>query len=192
MDKPGLCEPFPIDGQVGATWVRSIRDSGSYGSATSESTQTRKPRRMWQGREVFPAEQPNGSTLLQERSGAIIAFLNGDKVMTTWDPPPVLDLPAPVGKSWVTKTRVTYHARNETVSLEERWTVEAIEDVAVPAGRFRSCRLKSVDNQGNENIHWFSPDIGLFVKQRLVRTERHVRGPGVRETELLSHDVKKR
>lgn len=187
-----MCEGLPIDGQVGATWVRSVRDSGSFGSATSESTQTRKPKRLWRGREVFPSEQPNGSALLQERDGALVAFLNGDKVMVTWDPPPVLDLPAPVGKSWVTKTRVTYHARNETVSLEERWTVEAIEDTVVPAGKFKSCRLKVVDNQGNENVHWLGIGIGLFVKQRLMRTERHASGPGLRETELVSQDVRKR
>jgi hypothetical protein len=192
IGKPEVCEPFPIDGQVGATWVRSVRDHGSFGSGTSETKQTRKPPRTWRGREVFAAEQANGTALLQERSGALVAVVNGEKVMTTWDPPPVLDLPARVGHPWVTKTRVTFHARNETVALEERWTVEAIEDVVVAAGKFRSCRLKAVDNQGNENVHWFSPDIGLFVRQRLVRTERHARGPGSRETELVSQDVKKR
>ena len=187
-----MCESVPIDGQVGATWVRSVRDSGSFGTATSEATQTRKPMRLWRGLEVFPSEQPNGSALLQERHGALVAYVNGDKVMMTWDPRPALNLPAPVGKSWVTKTRVTYHDRNETISLEERWTVEAIEDTVVPAGKYKSCRLKVVDNQGNENVHWLSTDIGLFVKQRLMRTERHASGPGLRETELVFEDVRRK
>lgn len=183
------CEPFDIAGQVGKTWVRSTTNTGSFGTQAGQSTNTRLARRMWRGQAVLPSVS-GGNSLLQAPDGAVVAFLNGDVVALTWDPPPALELPAAVGKSWSRNFKLTQHARNQAVAIEEKWTVEAIENVTVPAGTFRACRLRSVDNHGNDNVHWFSPDTGIFVKQRLTRTAGHASGPGVRETEIISQDIR--
>lgn len=50
--------------------------------------------------------------------------------------------------------------------------------------------MRTVDNLGNEDVHWFSTDLSVFLKQKLTRTERHSAGPGVRETELQSQSIR--
>lgn len=40
---------------------------------------------------------------------------------------------------------------------------------------------------GDENLVWFSPEHGIFIKQSLKRTAKHARGAGTRETQLLSY-----
>jgi len=186
------CAPFDIAGQVGTTWVRSTTDTGSYGSGTSQASNTRLPKSTWRGQEVYRVNTTNDNpTLLQRPDGASIAAVNGDALVLTWDPPAGYEWPLYVGKSWVRKTNITNHARNETRAVEERLTVEAMEDVTVPAGKFRACRIRSVDNLGGDNTNWLSPEIGIFVKQRLTRTAQHASGAGTRETELVSHNIKR-
>jgi hypothetical protein len=186
----GTCEPFDIAGQVGKTWVRSFKNSGSFGFASGQTTSTREAQRNWRGQPVLASVAASGAALLQAPDGGPVALVSGDVVVTTWDPPPALDLPATVGKSWSRRYKLTQHARKETVQVEETWTFEAMEDVTVPAGTFRTCRLRSVDNLGNENVHWFSPATGIFVKQRLARTDRHVAGAGTRETEVVLQNIR--
>jgi hypothetical protein len=41
----------------------------------------------------------------------------------------------------------------------------------------------------NENVVWFSPELGIFVKQNLRRTAKHPAGPGTRDSELVSHTI---
>jgi hypothetical protein len=61
----------------------------------------------------------------------------------------------------------------------------------VPAGTFKAFKVTSSDTLGNENVVWFSPELGLFLKQTLRRTEKHPAGAGTRETELVSQTIRK-
>lgn len=42
--------------------------------------------------------------------------------------------------------------------------VAAYENVVVPAGTFKAFKLTSSDTLGNENVTWFSPQLGLFIR----------------------------
>jgi hypothetical protein len=76
-------------------------------------------------------------------------------------------------------------------NIQGWYTVDAYEDVAVPAGTFKVFRVTSQFGQTTKNITWFSPDLGISVKTVFERTSQFYTGPGIRETQLLSQDIKK-
>jgi hypothetical protein len=98
------------------------------------------------------------------------------------------DYPLWVGKSW---TQVyNFKFPKQTVTSETRWKVEAMEEIKVPAGTFKVFRVTYSD-QGSENIYWWSPEFGIWVKSKTQRNAKSTFGPGVREAELYSYDIKK-
>ena len=60
----------------------------------------------------------------------------------------------------------------------------------MPAGTFKAFRVRTIDDAGNDNVQWFSPDLGIFIKQSLKRTAKHAQGPGTREIELISQKIR--
>ena len=62
-------------------------------------------------------------------------------------------------------------------------------DFKKAAGTFKAFRVTASDSLGNESVNWFSPDLRMFVKRDMVRTERNQQGPGRRIVELKSRDV---
>jgi hypothetical protein len=70
-------------------------------------------------------------------------------------------------------------------------TVEAFEEVTVPAGTFKAFRVRASNNMGEQSVNWLSPELGLFVKGRTERTAEHPAGAGVREMELKTVDVRR-
>jgi hypothetical protein len=82
---------------------------------------------------------------------------------------------------------MTIHAANRTIPYVLTQTVEAYEDVMVPAGTFKAFKVSTVTSLGDENLVWFSPELGIFVKQSLKRTGQHAQGPGTREIQLLAY-----
>jgi hypothetical protein len=95
-----------------------------------------------------------------------------------------------VGKSWTNTFRYTNHQRGRTVNVVGVWRVEAYEDITVPAGTFRVFRVSYRDG-ATDVIHWWSPELGISVKEHHQRTEQHAGGAGTRERELVSHDIRK-
>ena len=69
--------------------------------------------------------------------------------------------------------------------------VEAYEDVTVPAGTFKAFKVRTTDTMGNDNVVWFSPELGIFVKQNNRRTAQHAQGPGTRDIELVSQSIRR-
>jgi len=175
---------------VGATWVTARRDTGSYGSASVQLAGRFLGEQMWQGRKVIAFEGQE-FTLLAYPTGDWVAQVKGSTPLVSWDPPLSWDWPLDVGKTWTRTYRVTIHASKQTIPLEVRQKVEAYEDVTVPAGTFKAFKISTSDTLGNENLAWFSPELGIFVKQSLRRTAKHSAGPGARETELVSQTIKK-
>jgi hypothetical protein len=120
-------------------------------------------------------------------NGSWQGMYSGGKPVITWDPPLNWDWPLEVGRSWTREQRMTIHAANRTIPYVLTQTVEAYEDVTVPAGTFKAFKVSTVTSLGDENLIWFSPELGIFVKQSLKRTGQHAQGPGTREIQLLAY-----
>jgi hypothetical protein len=176
--------------QAGTTWATMVRDSGSYGSGSSQTAGRFLPDRNWQGREVHAFEFGGLTTLFTHGDANFIVQLKGDIPTLTWDPPAGWQWPLEVGKTWTRKTTLTIHAAKRSVAYEYTQTVEAHEDVTVPAGTYKTFRVKTTSTLGDDNVQWWSPDLGIFVKSRLTRTGKSAQGPGTRETELVSYTRK--
>ena len=170
---------------LGTAYAHTRTDTGSFGSGTSRLA-GKRGERMWKGRQMVTFESPEG-TIVSRPEGGFVEVLVKDSPVTTWDPPASYEWPLYVGKSWKQSYRMTLHAANRTISYTQMQRIEAYEDVTVPAGTFKAFRITSVDTTGQDNVQWFSPELGIFVKQSLRRTASHPQGPGTREVELVSY-----
>jgi hypothetical protein len=169
----------------GASWVTQHQDSGSFGSGRSEVA-SRMAEQVWEGQNLLALQSPE-NTLLIQPTGPWVAMLAKDgKTAVTWDPPLHWDWPLEVGKSWTRQYKVKIHAQNRIIPFEARSTVEAHEEMTVPAGTFKTFRVRTTDSIGNDNVIWYSPEVGLFVKAINQRTEKHAQGPGRSERQLMS------
>lgn len=176
---------------VGSTWTNAQVNTGSYGTGATRVVTTRSER-VWQGRQALVFQFPGGSTIADPADGKWIAVLApNEAVVLTWDPPLGYEWPLEVGKTWVSRHRLTNRATGRTIDFEANWKVEAYEDVTVPAGTFRAYRIRYSDTMGNEDVQWSSPDLGIFVKTSQKRSASHPQGAGTRETELVSQTIRK-
>jgi hypothetical protein len=124
--------------------------------------------------------------------GGWAAILSPDgKPILSYDPPFGFDYPLMVGKTWTKSYKLTVHASRRVFPFDATFKVEAYEDVTVPAGTFKAFKISSSTNTGSEDTYWFAPELGLFVKQSLRRTDKSGYGPGTREVELVSQSIKK-
>ena len=162
--------------------MKSLAVDGS-GSAKAPG---RRGERTYEGERVLTFESPAG-VIVAKQTGDWIGIFNGDKPVITWDPALTWQWPLEVGKSWTGEQRMTIHAAKATVPYSVTQKVEAYEDVTVPAGTFKTFKVSTVTSLGDENLLWFSPELGIFVKQSLKRTAKHRQGTGTREIELLSY-----
>lgn len=185
----GLMEPRAeryVAPPVGTTWVTSVRNTGSYGSGSRQS-QGRRGERMWEGAPVITWEGGPAGTIFARQNGNWIGIFQGDKPVITWEPLTGWQWPLEVGKSWTQSMRMTIHATNTTIPFERTQKVEAYEDVTVPAGTFKAYRISTVNTLGDQNVIWYSPEHGIFLKQMNRRTEKHRQGPGTQDTEVVSY-----
>lgn len=178
-------ERYPTP-QAGATWTTMVRNSGSYGSGSTQMTGRFLPDRMWQGKEVHAFEFGGLTTLFTQGDANFIVQFRGDTPTLTWNPPAGWQWPLEVGKTWTRKSTLTVHAAKRSFDYEYTQTVEAHEEVTVPAGTYKTFRVKTTSTLGDDNVQWWSPDLGIFVKTKLTRTAKSAQGPGTRETELVS------
>ncbi len=174
---------------LGSTFTQTQRDSGSYGSGNAQ-VQVRRGERTWQGQQVIAWETPE-SAILAQPNGNWLGIVSGDKTLITWDPPIGFDWPLEVGKTWTSNHTLTFHAKKQTIPFQRTQKVESYEDVTVPAGTFKAFKISTSDTLGNENVTWYSPELGIFVKQIATRTAKNAAGPGRRETEIVSQTITK-
>lgn len=170
---------------LGSSWITARHDTGSYGSGSAQVA-GKRGERTWQGAQALTFEAAGG-TVVATPAGYWIGMFNGDKPIMTWDPPLSWEWPLQVGKTWTREQRVTIHAAKRTIPYLLTQKVEAYEDVTVPAGTFKTFRVSTVTSLGDENQIWFSPEMGIFVRQSLKRTAKHPQGTGTRVVELLSY-----
>ena len=170
---------------VGTTWESDRHDSGSYGSGSAR-VPGKRGERTWQGAQVITFDT-SGGTIFAQPDGSWLGIFKGDSPIVTFDPPQNWQYPLEVGKSWAREQRMTIQAAKRTVTYALTQKVEAYEDVIVPAGSFKAFKVSTVTSLGDENVVWFSPEHGIFVKQSLKRTAQHAQGPGTREIVLVSY-----
>lgn len=181
----------PVFSTAGTTSTYEMRDTGSFGSATTKVTNRSAGEHTWRGRKYRATEIPQGVRLADPVTGEWVALVKGDTALVTWDPPLGYDWPLSVGKAWTRKFRVTNHATNQVTDVTATMKVENYEEVTVPAGTFKTFKVIYTDSTGAESINWWSPDGSGWVKIRSKRLSNHPLGAGTREMDLLSRSVPK-
>jgi hypothetical protein len=175
---------------LGSTWISARRDTGSYGSSSTELP-GKRGELMWQGKPHVTFENPE-TTIVAQPEGSWVGFFRDGKPVLTYDPPAGYDFPLTVGKTFTKTYRLTNHATQQVSTSVVTTQIEALEDIVVRAGTFKAFRVKTSDTLGNENMVWFSPELGIFVKQMNRRTDKHAQGVGTRDVELISQTIKAR
>lgn len=178
---------------VGSKWVVAQRDSGSYGSSSKQITYARLEDQVWQGRKARAYSDGSTTRLVDIDRGMTIAVVKGAELLESFEPGVGWQWPLWTGKSWLGTFRYTDHSRGRTFNSIQAWyKVAAYEDVTVPAGKFRTLRVDSDGDRGAlVSSSWWNPETGLTVKSRTERSARYYLGPGVRETELTSYEIKR-
>jgi len=174
---------------AGTTYERDIRATGSYGKSYRQSTKYLGERNVM-GRTLFAHERSNGQTTMMDAGGGWVGQFKGDSPIFTFEPSLTVGYPMKVGKVTTQDVRMTVHAQNRTVRFTSTWIVQAYEDVTVPAGTFKAFRVTYQDTLGTTSTSWIDPKTGIFVKWSNRRSERHPRGAGTQDAELVSIGMK--
>jgi hypothetical protein len=175
---------------LGSTWIQAQRNTGSYGTGPVQVS-FKKAERLWEGKVIASLVSPQ-QAILVAADGAWVAIVSpDDKPILSFDPPFGYDWPLTVGKTWTKSYKMTVHATKRIIPFDVTFKVEAYEDVTVPAGTFKVFKISQVIPGASEETYWLAPELGLFVKQSLRRTDKSGYGPGTREVELVSQTIKK-
>jgi hypothetical protein len=180
---------------IGSTFTQTYRNTGSYGSGTRTAT-TQVAERTWEGKQYLAFVGPTGTILANPVTGAWSTLLAPDgSPAISFDPPAGYDYPLVVDKTWGRSVRQTLHKANKTLQNEVKYKVEAYEDVTVPAGTFKAFKIRQQwflnSKLGADNINWYVPELGIFVKQLQTRTADSAYGSGTQEVEVISQTITK-
>lgn len=187
----GCASPAPkaeryVPPPMGSSWTYAMRSTGSYGSGDSQLV-VRMAEATWDGRTVLNY-QTAGQYQLQDRDLNLLAVTAPDgKMMARYDPPVGWDWPLEVGKVTKRDHVATVAATGQKIPFTSTWTVEAYEDVTVPAGTFKAWRLRYADTTGETQVLWSVPEtMGVFAKRTIERSATHRQGAGTRVMELVA------
>jgi hypothetical protein len=174
---------------VGSTWVQAQSNTGSYGKGTVQ-VPFKRGERMWQGKLMGANESPQQVILAESNGGWAVILSPDGKPLISYDPPLDYDWPLVVGKTWTKSYKMTVIPKNQVIPFDATYKVEAYENVTVPAGAFKAFKV-SVTTISSQEVYWFAPELGIYAKQSLRRTDKSGYGPGTREVELVSQSIKK-
>lgn len=173
----------------GSSWEIAQRNTGSYG----KDVQLRVTRGdgVWQGAPVITLSNSLGVTTMVAPNGHWIAIVGRDgKPMSSWDPPLGFQYPLTVGSAWSTPYRLTL-GNGKTIPYTLSCKTESHEKVTVQAGTLDAFKVVCTTDIGNHETYWTHPDLGVFVKTKLVRDDKSPFGPGTQEAELVSLPAKR-
>jgi RNA polymerase sigma factor (sigma-70 family) len=91
-----------------------------------------------------PGAEPYVTTITVSDKGLFRVALNGK---TLDKPTPLLKMPAKIGANWKLESGATY-------------TIIKEEEIEVPAGKFKSVRVETVESGGTVT-RWFAPNVGV-------------------------------
>jgi hypothetical protein len=187
----GCATPTPkaerhIPPPLGSSWTYAMSSTGSYGSGDSQLA-VRLAEATWEGRKVHNF-QTAAQHQLQDHNLNLLAVTSTDgKPQVRYDPPVGWDWPLVVGKVTTRDHVATVIATGQKIPFKSTWTVEAYEDVTVPAGTFKAWRLRYADSTGETQMLWSVPEtMGVFAKRTLERSASHRQGAGTRVMELVA------
>lgn len=176
---------------MGASWEVAQTNTGSYGS--DAVVRITRGEGVWEGEPVVTLRNSLGVTIMAGKDGHWRALVGPEgRTIASWHPPLGFEYPLTVGKSWVTPQQMMIGASRLAVAYDLACKVEAHEKVAVRAGTFDAFRIACTTTIGNEETYWTNPDMGVFIKTRLVRSEKNPFGAGTQESELVSAPAPRR
>jgi hypothetical protein len=172
--------------EVGARWEVVQKGSGSY-SGDTRYTITRAENTTWQGKPALSLKGPQTQTLADPVTGRWMAItrLDGTPLMT-FEPPMGWDHPVKVGNTYATRQKVTLHALNRTIEFDQSCAVLTYEKLTITLGTFDTFKVRCTTTAGHDETHWVDAKRGLFLKQRLIRTDQYMSGPGIQDNEVVS------
>ncbi|MFQ5521899.1 MAG: hypothetical protein ACE5FK_10905 [Candidatus Methylomirabilia bacterium] len=167
------------------------KNTGSYGSGTGRFTMLSLGEKRWNGRKVI-VYSDGATATYQDSRGRLLAIVRGSRRVATFEPYfATFDWPLYVGKQWLNRYRYTDHERGQTYdNLQQDARVEAYEKVKTPAGTFKAFKIV-LANPLLEEVVWWSPGLGIFVKYKLERFRGHPLKAGTRERVLVSYSLKR-
>jgi len=152
---------------AGDSWTyRGRGPAGAY-------TVTRKVLRegIFAGRDGYQIEAGDARYWYTTQLG-YLARTQGDKTVRLASPPEDWQWPLQVGKQWSATVTWTDNGEQEkTYVLTGVWTVEAYEEVKVPAGTFKAFKVSRREiESGAAQEFWYSPEAKGWVKVRGTKT----------------------
>jgi hypothetical protein len=174
---------------TGSTWVMAEKNSGSYG-VPGERQMKVLGEQSWNGGKALAIASGDETSYFDDRD-RYLGRSRGTAVIDTLEPAvEVRKWPLFAGKSWVSSFDYTDHQNNRSFRGVRGWfKVEAYEDVVTPAGTFKAFKITG-DTGAARTVSWWSPDLGITVKQVAERSPQHYLGAGRREAELKAYDIK--
>lgn len=169
-------------------WTVSQVTTGSFGVASETIRSRALGPRDWAGRKVMAVEAGENVWYFDDQKRTI-AQMRGGKPVATYDPgEAVYDWPLAVGKAWTARYRYLNHATGQATDVQFEVRVESYEKVGTPAGSFDTYRI-SMTSPTAKLTRWYSPKLGILVKDRFERTATNRLGAGTRESILLSQEI---
>lgn len=165
--------------------------SGSYGTYEGPVRWV-QGMREWNGRMLVSAtSERHGIQLMDPQTHGVVAQLSSaGQPGYTFNPDIRWQLPLEVGKTWTSTHEMTQHAAGRVVPVTFTFTVDAYEDVTVPAGTFKAFKVSSRNSFGEVEQVWTVPSLGLGnVKVIRDRPATHPLGIGHLEGVLTTRMV---
>ena len=127
-----------------------------------------------------------GASLMNDSVAMFMVLGPGDRPLMRYDPPLGYDFPLEVGKTWTQDITLTVGGTTK-VPMKANWTVEADEDVTVPAGTFKAWRVSFTDNFGLSRPPGRCPTRWAPMPSASTNARRRTaRGAGTQVIELLT------
>lgn len=173
----------------GTVGVFTRKSTGSFGSGEARVVWTHGEA-QFQGRRVLSTVSPTAGTAYYDPAtyGQVASLSPAGVTTATYDPPLGNPWPLSVGRTWTTRHMVVTPQR--TLPLEVKGTVEAYEEITVPAGTYKTFRVVTVDSLGERTTVWTAPQSGIMIVRRQIeRPASHPLGAGTLEGQLIERRV---
>jgi len=183
---PGFRQKGPFNGKpvwkIGYKWVYEWEKPDSSGTLTRRIVRED----TFDGIPCFVMEVGAGETFITKDVLGYLGYKRGGKVRIKRDAPlQPLAWPLKVGKKWKNVFTGERPQEGFTWDLDTEVTVIRLEEVTVPAGKFKAFRIEIYRGGNLRFEYWYSPKVKWFVK----KISYIGRGSRPREERLKSYRV---